>query len=734
MFFGPGATETFVKLRKLSNAAVASKPFTQAQPINLSDLNTKDQFQIICFENNNAAFFADTVVLVEGDSDYLLMPHVARTLDPSWDVAKVPVQFARITGKGNIRRYREFFTLFDVRVPVIADLDLLVNGFDHVAPDNAMKVASGQAGAVRPMPVIESVLANLFGGDRDVGAAVEESMGRAQGEAPYNPSSALVRSIAGGVAAKVRGTAMLDSLVRSPGGRFLEAGARGIQEATGTLSDDPVSKAAGAVTQGGMSMAEMLVPVPGYFWGSFFLQGAGSGAQEFEQAYEAGDVKGEQFSRTRQYAAAGIQGGIETVTEGVGGLIEMGFAKTVAGEFMERYAKRSLSKSIAVGLAGSMATEGAEEGIGSLATEYGRKPVAGERQEELPDALLNALSDAGYGSLGGVSGHAVGVAASVAQRKAQNEFISKALKERNSVYADPKFWEGIPGTTAAAISAMTPEERAAEIDARRSSSLKARGDIQAHELVAERIGTELADAERRLKAAKKRKDAKAEEEATNSIADLRRQGEEWGKDMAELRADREASDIAYHTAVAVAAREDRGWKPRTAEESLVENGAQATEPVTKGDMLVLDELTKLGYEVTFYGGDGSKDRTGYYDPSVPNRIFVRSGLEGASARLMIGSAYHEIIHAIQFTDARLWDAIRSSFDEQSLIASAVDYFRSGAEPEDFAAMAAAKDAVDYANEAAKAGSRARLPPGYRSVVFCTAWRTRDRRCVSVNLI
>ena len=141
MFFGPGATETFVKLRKVSDAATAPRPFTLVQPVDLSDMTAKDQFQIICFENNNAAFFADTVALVEGDSDYLLMPHIARTLDPSWDVAKVPVVFARITGKGNIRRYREFFTKFGVRVPVIADLDLLVNGFDHIAPDNAVKTA-----------------------------------------------------------------------------------------------------------------------------------------------------------------------------------------------------------------------------------------------------------------------------------------------------------------------------------------------------------------------------------------------------------------------------------------------------------------------------------------------------------------------------------------------------------------------------------------------------------------
>lgn len=141
MFFGPGATETFVKLRKVSDDAIAPRPFTQVQPVDLSDMTAKDQFQIICFENNNAAFFADTVVLVEGDSDYLLMPHIARTLDPAWDVAKVPVVFARITGKGNIRRYREFFKRFVVRVPVIADLDLLVNGFDHIAPGNAVKIA-----------------------------------------------------------------------------------------------------------------------------------------------------------------------------------------------------------------------------------------------------------------------------------------------------------------------------------------------------------------------------------------------------------------------------------------------------------------------------------------------------------------------------------------------------------------------------------------------------------------
>jgi putative ATP-dependent endonuclease of the OLD family len=141
MFFGPGATETFVKLRKVSDSDIAPRPFTQVQPVDLSDMTAKDQFQIVCFENNNAAFFADTVVLVEGDSDYLLMPHIAKTLNPAWDVAHVPVLFARISGKGNIRRYRDFFSRFGMRIPVIADLDLLVNGFDNINPSGEVKNA-----------------------------------------------------------------------------------------------------------------------------------------------------------------------------------------------------------------------------------------------------------------------------------------------------------------------------------------------------------------------------------------------------------------------------------------------------------------------------------------------------------------------------------------------------------------------------------------------------------------
>ncbi len=132
-FFGPQTTTTFVKMKKKFDAAISAKPFGAVHAIDLGDTNTRDQFQIICYENNNIAFFADAVVLVEGDSDYIVLPHLACVLSPAWGSNQSPVRFARIGGKGNIRRYRQFFQRFGTRVFVLTDLDFLLGKeFDQI--------------------------------------------------------------------------------------------------------------------------------------------------------------------------------------------------------------------------------------------------------------------------------------------------------------------------------------------------------------------------------------------------------------------------------------------------------------------------------------------------------------------------------------------------------------------------------------------------------------------------
>lgn len=139
-FFGPQTTTTFVKMRKKADSSVAPKPFGAAYPIDLGDTNARDQFQIICYENNNIAFFAETVVLVEGDCDYIVLPHLARVINPAWDSDQLPIRFARIGGKGNIRRYKQFFNRFQTRVLVVADLDFLLGAeFGQIEPSEDLR-------------------------------------------------------------------------------------------------------------------------------------------------------------------------------------------------------------------------------------------------------------------------------------------------------------------------------------------------------------------------------------------------------------------------------------------------------------------------------------------------------------------------------------------------------------------------------------------------------------------
>lgn len=138
LFLGPSSTATFIRLSK-SSADGIPKPYTKAATVDLTGIVAKDEFQIICFENNAAAFFAKRVVLVEGDSDFIVFPHIAETLNPNWNCRSKSVSFIRVGGKGSIARYRSFFDRFQVPVHVIADLDALDDDFPKLGPSEEAK-------------------------------------------------------------------------------------------------------------------------------------------------------------------------------------------------------------------------------------------------------------------------------------------------------------------------------------------------------------------------------------------------------------------------------------------------------------------------------------------------------------------------------------------------------------------------------------------------------------------
>jgi energy-coupling factor transporter ATP-binding protein EcfA2 len=132
LFFSAYKTKTFAKLSKAPNGNGGAS-FSELISVDLEkDLSIKDEFQILCYENNNVAFFANSVLLVEGDSDVAALKHLSRTVNPLWDFDKGNVRLVKVGGKGNFARYIEFFKRFRVTTMVLADLDVLLGEFDKL--------------------------------------------------------------------------------------------------------------------------------------------------------------------------------------------------------------------------------------------------------------------------------------------------------------------------------------------------------------------------------------------------------------------------------------------------------------------------------------------------------------------------------------------------------------------------------------------------------------------------
>ena len=135
-FFQPQNTDMFIKVKKVT---AEPKPCGEIVPVNLSNMSSRDLFQIISFETSNTAFFGKKVVLVEGDSELITIPHLARVLNEDWDFVRNHISIVKIDGKGSIRRFKEFFAAFDIPVVAIADLDILVNNFDQLGVEENIR-------------------------------------------------------------------------------------------------------------------------------------------------------------------------------------------------------------------------------------------------------------------------------------------------------------------------------------------------------------------------------------------------------------------------------------------------------------------------------------------------------------------------------------------------------------------------------------------------------------------
>ncbi len=130
IFFAPGITASFVRVAKKD---ASPKPLSILNPVNFKlDQASAEVFRLAKFDNAEAAFFSGRVVLFEGESDDAFCRHLSKFFDPLWNFDQKNVAMVRVLGKGNFSKFRKFFNLFGIEVKLVADLDALFEGYNHL--------------------------------------------------------------------------------------------------------------------------------------------------------------------------------------------------------------------------------------------------------------------------------------------------------------------------------------------------------------------------------------------------------------------------------------------------------------------------------------------------------------------------------------------------------------------------------------------------------------------------
>lgn len=151
LFFAPGVTAAFVRVAK---QVADPKPIGSLHKVNFKlDVESAEVFRLARFDNADAAFFSRRVVLFEGESDDSYCKHVAKLINQNWDFDKHNIALVRVSGKGNFARYRKFFEAFGIEVKIIADLDALFDGYEHLGTCVAANALRG--------PMIQGVDARI---------------------------------------------------------------------------------------------------------------------------------------------------------------------------------------------------------------------------------------------------------------------------------------------------------------------------------------------------------------------------------------------------------------------------------------------------------------------------------------------------------------------------------------------------------------------------------------------
>ena len=495
------------------------------------------------------------------------------------------------------------------------------------------------------------------------------------------------RSLAGMVTATVRGATAMESKVTNDylDSDPIEGFARGMGTGTTMRSDATSDKIVSAMTQGVGNIAIAVTPglnlaaVP-----LFFLQGAGGGANEYDQAFVNNELvdKSGKYNALNKYRAAVKGGAIESFTEWVGGKAAVKIAKTFWGASAKQAIKdMNPAYRYAAGTGLAYLAEAGEEGFGSLVYSS-TKWASGQESPKLGNAVNDAIADAFYGGFGGAGAHPfVGIIENGNEKIMRNR-ISESIRNSNNAFSDPEFWDRMPQATVDSLRTMTPDERAVELETARATHQQADLDRQVGADNLNKASLDLETTQKALSKAERSKNADKITAATEAAKIAQDNYDAAFNAQAILAAELVSARTRLFT---IAAFNGRNAPTVEADAASVLKGEKKTLAAasTKADEAAATELRNLGYDIEFFTPDSADNSDpAFYHPATPNTVYLRSGLEQGDIAKVMGFAYHEVMHIVQATDGKLYNALRASFDEVSTVEAGAQYFNDAMRADD----------------------------------------------------
>lgn len=167
--------------------------------------STASQVRIINSQNNEKIFFADAVILVEGQSDRIFWEKIYASFYEKTSVSK-EIQFVDVGGKSELKKYAAILEAYEIQYAVIADLDYI----EQIGTTDIKRLFK-----VDQKKIIEDVISNNKSVD---GVALSEAIDTALSNGNLEP----LKSIWPRIEARYkRSTTKLDSEKNKPLAAFL---------------------------------------------------------------------------------------------------------------------------------------------------------------------------------------------------------------------------------------------------------------------------------------------------------------------------------------------------------------------------------------------------------------------------------------------------------------------------------------------------------------------------------